>query len=151
MKPWVVSQLNTKLHQTRKNSRITSVHMRISHQTRIQNPSQNLSQRSAYRETTTAVCHIKRMPEILLVTFRHTSDVEPPIMIVFRQNLHQILREKHRIVVAENVPPDFLRFVRFHRLFHDPRHSNRRPESPRKRVRKPRRVAGDNHRRQIGI
>lgn len=86
-----MSQPNAELRHARKHAGITPIQITIPHQARVENPSQNLSQRMANGESAAAERHVEAVLDILHVALGVAPNVEPPIMIVLRQRLHQIV------------------------------------------------------------
>lgn len=93
-------------------------------------------------EPSTAKSHFERVLHILLVALRIAPNVKPPIVIVLRQSLHQVLDEKHRVVVAKNEPPH-VGLASIDDLLDRARHADRGPEPSPESVRKSGGVAGD--------
>lgn len=78
--------------------------MAIPIEARVKNPSQSSCERGTDDKPTAPKRHIERKFLILFITLRATPDVVPLVVVIFRQDSHQILSEKKGIIVAENVP-----------------------------------------------
>ena len=149
MKTGFASQSNAKLGHARVDSRITSIDMMISLNTRVKHFGQNLSQRVTYCESGPRKGHPKSERRGLLEALGVSPYVVPKLVIVLGQSLRQILGEEHRVVLPKHKPPH-ARELQRHKLGHNARHADRVPRSPLSRVAKPGGVLGDAHRREEG-
>ena len=113
----------------------------------IENPDELGGQRVANGEPTTAVGHRVRVRHILLHALRIPTDVIHLIMIVFLQNIHQILGEKNGVIVAHHEPPHIFR-PQLKTLLHDARNPDRRARAVPAAVLEPGRIPGNFVRRR---
>lgn len=123
--------------------------MSIPPQTRIQNPSQDPSERGTNREASTAKRHLERVLHVLVVALGVAPDVQPPPVVVLGERPHHVVDEEHGVVVAEHEPPH-VRLVAIHGLLHHARHADRRAQAPAERVREGVGVGGDNDLGRVG-
>ena len=153
MKPRLMSQCNTKLSNAREDPGVTTIHVRVPHQTRIQNLSKNLPKRSTDSESTTTKGHIKGVPHVLIIKLRVTPNVPPLPMIILAQNRHQIIHKEDSVIIPENEPPHVFVIPPINRLLDDASHADRGSEAAGEVVREPGDVFGDGYRREswIGI
>ncbi|KAL6982074.1 hypothetical protein U1Q18_023690 [Sarracenia purpurea var. burkii] len=104
----------------------------------------------AYREPSAAKCHIKGVLRVMLVTLRITPHIVPPLVIVLRERLHQIISEKHRFVITKDEPLD-TGLVTKDDLFRNSRNANRGARAAAEGVGEGGSVNGDDWRREGGF
>lgn len=150
MKSPLVSEADAELRKACEYPGIAAVEMGIPHQARVENPLQNRCKSVTDGESAAAEPHLERVHPVLVDVLRSLPDVEPHLVVILLQHPHQVVHEKHCVVIAEDEPSD-VRQAETDGLDDDPGDADSRPEALPVRVWKSGSVLGNADRREGSV